>query len=308
MFNAYTIAAAGGQISGAIYEVGRTISSTIREGFETLSEKNYASATLQANSIMSGSSLIFQGLQEIASEIERQAIILEVNSLTSRIREDEEWLSKNKSLKEFYEKTGLGRVMHSHVKPMYLSFLDAICNTTQESNEHLLRNYAMMYRCHPLIYLSAITAERGILIPRYREDPFKFKIWISGTSFGWENYGVLEQDIITEDEARTVDWKQYDKACRCMELQMGPHKITFNEIGLSSGRSASCAKLEEKLTVEYLQRIAAIHEEKHPLSEEATLKWLTFFNKLNAEISLENLRTLSQELSNFVRQKRIELS
>ena len=296
----------GGQISGAIIVAGLQIANEVKIGFQELVETQQASSGIVADGIISGAERISHGLQQIASELERQTRNQEYQNLMASIKDDEKWLFENGMLKEFYHSAELPAATISLVRPVYLNFLSEVCGWCNvEMNKGLLKRYALMYNCHPLLYLATILEERGIAISPDASWSYvdEFLVYITGTGFCWRNKDIL----IAPDylyEVRT-----------CKDLQFGNEKISFSGINQNRypisnstdyGQLIS-AKLGGELSVRYLKEVASCCEQSAEISEEDRLEWLEFFAKLNANIALENLRMLANKLSNFVRKKRIEM-
>ena len=313
-------------VAGAISVASYRVANAILVGSSKVANANQAAGHEIASGIMKASAQINQGLVAIASELEQQRIFNEGMELSKRIEGLENWLYERGKLAEFY------RILSEEsdkffypVPTKYISVLSAICGGKQENINVLMQN-ALLYNCHPLVYVAVVLERRKLVIDASRTDiesprgPWDFGISIDGTSFSWRNEGLLKngkcdnydeyRQILKSSDVSVLN--ELQKLYHCTKFTLTDMAFCFEKDGSVRGErfgNVALAKvlLSEEQIEQYVVALAEMYENPIYLpSENEILNWKLFFHKLNIHIAMDNMRTLFQELSAYVRKMMIE--
>lgn len=266
---------------------------------------NHANTKMMVDAILGGASYVQQGLLQIASELRYSNILTERRDLETKIRNTEDWLFDKGFMKDFYQTAELSGKIIPFVNASHFCFLDRVCQINRRKIEHVmfksgwseedvkkdlqaskkrLCRFSLNMMCHPLVTLAYLISTNGLLFD-------SGKISIAGLSYDWEpNDHKIQNcgnEIICDFGERKIIFKK---------------KIIFN-----SPYYVTRLTFEDALP-NLIQAATNFENDFGCCNIDTKLEWIAFFDELNMNIAMYNLRTLAQSLESFKRQKRLELS
>lgn len=318
-------------IAEGIENAGKTISDGIIESGQTIATAIRDSNMLLASKILSGTTVIANGLEKISSELERQTKFKELSSLKDRIREDENWLYEHKLIKKFYEQVKLEEKYISAIKPNIeaIPFLVTICKSrhiehfsefiiNKEDNynwETILQEYCLTNKCEPLRYLINLACKNGVVYCK-AETPTYYTYYYEKNAIDLENNINNIKTFYIVGTGYSLKSEKFPGFMFQKEEKIGTVDIITEESYQVDGYeptrqiSAAVTKTNYKSTLTLEQAEELIENEivlckEEVICERDRLSWINFYQRLNSEIALDNLRTLANELEIYVRNTKI---
>ena len=292
---------AGIYVADAIKQAADKSCNVRKEIAEENRKSDYANTKLMVDAILSGSSYIERGMQQIASELRYSNILTERRDLETKIKNIEDWLFERGFLKEFYQTTKLYEEVIPFVKGNYYYFLNEILKIDSkliyiskdniekvkralEELKNQLCEFSLNMMCHPLVTLAYLISRNGL-----RATDITYSI--CGTNFEWEgSWSTLKTK-------RNENGHIHD---------FGEYEITFKKVAVIPEKYVYIADLTFEEALKHLIHVAKEFE-RNDEKLDVRLEWDAFFAKLNMHIAMFNLRMLAQSLENFKRQKQLEI-
>lgn len=309
---------AGQMIADSIGKTGDTIATSIKAATAEVSNAIIEGNMLMVSNILSASNVIATELSRIASEMERNVKLQELNSLKDRIYRDEDWLYKHNLLKQFYEHTNIGNKYISNIEPNIeaIPLLSKMCesldveyvekflpNKENFNCERILQEYCIVHKCAPIPYLIDLVHKNGFIYTKaeYKHSGFSYigqirpedvdirRVFITGTrcSFKTKEYPYNMEMFNSNSEF-------YD-SYRIKKTNYANPVINY----------AYTVKFSQEKAKKFIEDKIQYYKD-YTINERDRLSWINFYRKLNNEINLDNLRNLEYELELYVRKSKIQ--